>query len=53
PLVCVEWFTQFRTRDDVTGMFSVKPSSRNHCPRTSVIPLSHIFRSCHLIPVWG
>ncbi|KAI0074716.1 hypothetical protein K474DRAFT_1601024, partial [Panus rudis PR-1116 ss-1] len=53
PLAYIDWFTPFTTRDDATGMFSVKPSTRNHRRRASIIPLTHILRTCHLVPVWG
>ena len=54
PVAFVEWFTPFRSEPDAdTGMFKVSHSSQNHRRRVSIIPLSQIVRSCHLIPVWG
>ena len=54
PVAFVEWFTSFRTEPDPdTGMFKVSHSSRSHRRRVSIIWLSQIVRSCHLIPVWG
>ncbi|KAI0676310.1 hypothetical protein C8Q78DRAFT_1084559, partial [Trametes maxima] len=53
PLAYVEWFTPFNTVDSVTGMYVVSPSTRQHERHVSVLPLTHIIRSCHLIPVWG
>ncbi|KAI0685692.1 hypothetical protein BC835DRAFT_1382786 [Cytidiella melzeri] len=52
-LVYVEWFTPFQLYDDITGMFSVAPSQRNRRCRASIIPITAIVRSCHLIPVWA
>ncbi|KAI0689126.1 hypothetical protein BC835DRAFT_1283602, partial [Cytidiella melzeri] len=53
PLAYVEWFTPFQQYDSTVGMFSVAPSQRNHRRRASIIPITAIVRSCHLIPVWG
>ncbi|KAI0688324.1 hypothetical protein BC835DRAFT_1550045 [Cytidiella melzeri] len=53
PLAYVEWFTPFQPYGDITGMFSVAPSQRNRRRRVSIIPITAIVRSCHLIPVWG
>ncbi|KAJ7432703.1 hypothetical protein B0H11DRAFT_1680601, partial [Mycena galericulata] len=35
------------------GMHLVSLSSRNHRQNSSIIPISDIARSCHLIPVFG
>ncbi|TBU37509.1 hypothetical protein BD309DRAFT_905077 [Dichomitus squalens] len=53
PVAYVEWFTPLRQRDPSTGMFKVNVSTRNHRRRTSIIPITQIVRSCHLIPMWG
>ncbi|KAI0640990.1 hypothetical protein C8Q79DRAFT_1099175 [Trametes meyenii] len=53
PLAYVEWFTPFNTVDSATGMYIVAPSTRQRERHVSVLPLTHIIRSCHLIPVWG
>ncbi|KAH9846641.1 hypothetical protein C2E23DRAFT_743604, partial [Lenzites betulinus] len=53
PLAFVEWFTPFHVVDDATGMYVVSPSTRQRQRYTSVIPISDIVRSCHLIPIWG
>ncbi|KAI0682089.1 hypothetical protein BC835DRAFT_1244408, partial [Cytidiella melzeri] len=53
PLAYIEWFTPFSHYNNTVGMFSVAPSQRNHRCRASIIPISAILRSCHLIPVWG
>ncbi|KAI0669728.1 hypothetical protein C8Q78DRAFT_948245, partial [Trametes maxima] len=51
PLAYVEWFTPFNTVDSATGMYVIAPSTRQR--ERPVLPLTHIIRSCHLIPVWG
>ncbi|KAI0683609.1 hypothetical protein BC835DRAFT_1394732 [Cytidiella melzeri] len=53
PLAYIEWFTPFQPYDNITGMFSVAPSQRNCRRHASIIPITAIVRSCHLIPVWG
>ncbi len=53
PLAYVQWFTSFQARDHIVGMYTVSRSTRNHHRRASIIPISDITRSCHLIPVWG
>ena len=53
PLAYVEWFTPLRQLDPDTGMFKVSISTRNHHRRTSIIPITQIVRSCHLLPIWG
>ena len=50
----VKWFTLFCSElDSDTGMFKVSHSSQNHCCQVSIIWLSQIVCSCHLIPVRG
>ncbi|KAI0696099.1 hypothetical protein BC835DRAFT_1272404 [Cytidiella melzeri] len=53
PLAYIEWYTPFHRYDDLTGMFSVAPSQRLHRRRASIIPITSIVRTCHLIPAWG
>lgn len=53
PVAYVEWFTPFRQRDPETGMFKVSHSTRNFRRHASIIPITQILRSCHLLPVWG
>ncbi|KAH9909444.1 uncharacterized protein BXZ73DRAFT_59483 [Epithele typhae] len=53
PLAYVEWYTPFHEPDPTTGMFQVSVSSHNHHRRSSIIPITSIARSCHLIPVFG
>ena len=52
-LAYVEWFTPFQVRDKTVNMYTVSRSTRNRQWRASVIPITHIARTCHLIPVWG
>jgi hypothetical protein len=53
PLAYVEWFTPLGTFDDTIGMYTVSPSmSRGHRSVT-IICITDIVRSCHLIPQWG
>jgi hypothetical protein len=53
PLAYVEWFKPLRTRDPHHGMFKISRATRQHQRYRSIIPVSHIARSCHLIPVFG
>ncbi|KJA28252.1 hypothetical protein HYPSUDRAFT_129651 [Hypholoma sublateritium FD-334 SS-4] len=52
-LAYVVWFKPFRTPAADIGMFTTANSTRNHRRRASVIPLTDIIHSCHLIPVFG
>ncbi|KAI0693165.1 hypothetical protein BC835DRAFT_1546152, partial [Cytidiella melzeri] len=52
PLAYIEWYTPFHRYDDLTGMFSVASSQRLHRRRASIIPITSIVRTCHLIPAW-
>ncbi|KAI0755849.1 hypothetical protein C8Q74DRAFT_1305710 [Fomes fomentarius] len=53
PVAYVEWFTPFHTIDANTGMYRISHSTRNHRRHVSIIPITQIVRSIHLIPVWG
>ncbi|KAI0683644.1 hypothetical protein BC835DRAFT_1409355 [Cytidiella melzeri] len=53
PLAYMEWFTGLESWNHSIGMFSVSPSSRNHRCHASIIPITQIQRTCHLIPVFG
>ena len=53
PLAYIEWFTPLSTMDPDLGMYIIGASSKNHRRRTSIIPISKIERSCHLIPRFG
>lgn len=51
----VEWFTPFtHSPDPNSRMYRVKRAAHNNgCAIASIIPLSLIKRSVHLIPKWG
>ncbi|KAK6980949.1 hypothetical protein R3P38DRAFT_3294138 [Favolaschia claudopus] len=50
----VDWFRPLQPLPaDGIGMHKLSLSSRNHLQNSSVIPLSQILRSCHLIPRFG
>jgi hypothetical protein len=53
PLVYVHWFKPLREPVDGLGMLQVSFSSHNHRQRASVIPLTDVQQSCHLIPAFG
>ena len=53
PVAYVEWFTPFREPDPDTGMYKVSHSYRYNRRRSSIISVTQIVRSCHLIPIWG
>ncbi|KAN0102520.1 hypothetical protein V8E52_011865, partial [Russula decolorans] len=53
PLAYVEWFTPLSTEDTDIGMYVIGASTRNRRRRTSVVPVSKLQRSCHLIPRLG
>ncbi|EKM48070.1 uncharacterized protein PHACADRAFT_56143, partial [Phanerochaete carnosa HHB-10118-sp] len=52
-LVFVQWYTPLNMHDEVSGMYSVGVSTSNHERSASVIPITALIRSCHLIPNWG
>ncbi|KAJ7509194.1 hypothetical protein B0H11DRAFT_1682993, partial [Mycena galericulata] len=53
PLAYVDWYKPLKTPVPDLGMHEISLSSRNHRQNSSIIPISHIFRSCHLIPIFG
>ncbi|KAJ6533903.1 hypothetical protein DFH09DRAFT_932549 [Mycena vulgaris] len=53
PLAYVDWYKPLKPPVPNIKMHEVSLSSRNHRQNSSIIPVSHIFRSCHLIPVFG
>ncbi|KAG2104633.1 hypothetical protein BD769DRAFT_1630825 [Suillus cothurnatus] len=54
PCAVVRWFNRVgNTPDDDTGMWMVEPSSVDHHAHFAVIHVDTIFRSAHLIPVYG
>ncbi|OCH85606.1 hypothetical protein OBBRIDRAFT_739626, partial [Obba rivulosa] len=53
PVVYIEWFTPFHARDELNGMHILTRSTRQHRQYATIVPVTDIMRSCHLIPVWG
>ena len=53
PVAYVDWFKPLQPPVVDIGMHQVSLSSRNLRQRSSIIPVSAIVRSCHLIPVFG
>ncbi|KAE9388346.1 hypothetical protein BT96DRAFT_1074145, partial [Gymnopus androsaceus JB14] len=53
PLAYVDWFTPLRKVDKDTLMYRVEHSERNHIRVSSIIPVTYISRSCHLVPFSG
>lgn len=53
PLAFVHWFKDLRDPVEGVGMCLNSLSSRNRRQRASIIPMSLIQQTCHLIPVYG
>ncbi|KAH7877102.1 uncharacterized protein C8R40DRAFT_1159941 [Lentinula edodes] len=53
PLAYVEWFTPLRKLDKVTQMYRVERSMRGKIRNSSIIPITYIARSCHLVPFYS
>jgi hypothetical protein len=53
PLAYLEWFTPLSREDPEVGMYLIGASTRNHRRHTSVVPVSKLLCSCHLIPRFG
>ncbi|KAJ7158358.1 hypothetical protein C8R43DRAFT_882678 [Mycena crocata] len=53
PLAYVDWYKPLQPPVANIGMHEVSLSSRNLRQNSSIIPISDIYRSCHLIPVFG
>jgi len=54
PLVYVQWFRNFISKDQTVDMYKISLSTRSGgYGNTSIIPITHIARSCQLIPVFG
>ena len=49
----MHWFKPLRAPVANLGFYSVAFSSLNHRQRASIIPVSDIIRTCHLIPQFG
>ncbi|KAK7059386.1 hypothetical protein R3P38DRAFT_3522392 [Favolaschia claudopus] len=50
PLAYVEWYKPLSQFDTDLGMYKIAPAFHNHTRRASIIPVTQISRSCHLIP---
>ncbi|KAJ7624155.1 hypothetical protein B0H17DRAFT_886865, partial [Mycena rosella] len=53
PLAYVDWYKPLQTFNTTLGMHQVSLSSRNHHQNSSIIPLTDIVQSCHLLPIFG
>ncbi|KAJ6629711.1 hypothetical protein B0H10DRAFT_1293965 [Mycena sp. CBHHK59/15] len=53
PLVYIEWYKPLTQFDEDLGMYKISPSTQAHRRRASIIPVTQISRSCHLIPRFG
>lgn len=53
PLAYIEWFTPLGTPDPVTGMYTVRRSTRARRPNAEIISVDRIVRSCHLMGKCG
>ncbi|KAF8956155.1 hypothetical protein BDZ97DRAFT_1672008 [Flammula alnicola] len=54
PCALVEWFsTVGRSRDSVTGMWKVRPDTRQNHRLQAIIHLDSVLRGAHLLPVFG
>ena len=53
PLTYVEWFTSFNAPVPNLEMYQVSRSTQSHCHHASIIPVSQIECSVHLIPKFG
>lgn len=49
----VEWFSPFQRPDPVHGMYKVQRQLRDGGRPGSIIPLTSIQRSVHLLPIFG
>lgn len=53
PLAYVDWYKPLNPPVKNIKMHEVSLSSRDHRQHSSIIPVSQILRSCHLIPIFG
>ncbi|KAI0790559.1 hypothetical protein C8Q75DRAFT_695076, partial [Abortiporus biennis] len=53
PVAFVDWFTPFGARDEELGMYCITRSTRRRDLYSSIIPITDIVQSCHLIPLFG
>ncbi|KAJ7193265.1 hypothetical protein GGX14DRAFT_593074 [Mycena pura] len=53
PLAYVEWYTPFSTPDPISGLYTVKRSTRNNHIYGEIIGVDRIVQNCHLLPKFG
>ncbi|KAJ7215521.1 hypothetical protein GGX14DRAFT_608507, partial [Mycena pura] len=53
PLAYVEWYKPLTQLDKTLGMYKITPAMHLQNRRASIIPITLISRSCHLIPQFG
>jgi len=54
PLAYIQWFRDFSAKDQTIGMHKTSLSTRSGgYGNTSIIPITQVMRSCHLVPVFG
>lgn len=49
PLAYIEWFTALGHQDPVTGMYSIRHSTRHRHPNAIIVGVDRIVRSAHLM----
>ncbi|KAJ6613674.1 hypothetical protein B0H10DRAFT_1758884, partial [Mycena sp. CBHHK59/15] len=52
-LVYVEWYTPFGTPNPISGLFTIKTSTRNNHVYGEIIEVDHILQNCHLLPKYS
>ncbi|KAF8127087.1 hypothetical protein K438DRAFT_1474305, partial [Mycena galopus ATCC 62051] len=50
PLAYIEWYKPLTQLDTDLGMYKIAPAFNHGARRASIIPVTQIARSCHLIP---
>ncbi|KAH9481130.1 hypothetical protein JR316_0005650 [Psilocybe cubensis] len=53
PLLYVRWFKPLRLPQTEAGLCETSWSSRHGATRATVVPLTDVVRSCHLMPLFG
>ncbi|KAJ7749142.1 hypothetical protein B0H16DRAFT_1847253 [Mycena metata] len=53
PLAYVEWYTPFGVADPVSGLHTIRRSTRNNHVYGEIIGVDRIVRNCHLLPKFG
>ncbi|KAJ6486039.1 hypothetical protein DFH09DRAFT_805128, partial [Mycena vulgaris] len=49
PLTYIEWYPPLTQFDADLGRYKIAPAFQQHSRRASIIPVTQIARSCHLI----